>query len=365
MVKRGIGAAVLAIVAALLLGYLLKGKSQERQEVVDMNLPGATDVKQSLNIPSLKGADGENTAQNSADASQDSSNTAQTAVGVAAGAAAVATGAVVASATGAADKVNQATKDIKTTEVAVNTFKNKGDDLDFTIRPPKGEKRVIVDNIGKSKQQKQIAATASTNSSSNQSDNSDDGDIAASANASTNTGKAKNSGAITRSSPSQGTVVASSENKVQKRTYRPRLVDEKKRSASYGIVVAENSSKPSRAKKERRERKKAAELRTADRKKAQDKAQKQAKPHKKAGKGHFAVQLLATSSSSRANNLKNVMSREGYHVSVSKTAKHGKVLFRVRVGNYPTRAAAVSAQRKMQRRYKRNQAVNSSIIVSR
>ncbi len=362
MVKRGIGAAVLAIVAALLLGYLLKGKSQERQEVVDMNLPGATDVKQSLNIPSLKGADGENTAQNSADASQDSSSAVQTAAGVAAGAAAVAAGTVVASATGAADKVNQATKDIQTKEVAVNTFKNKGDDLDFTIRPPKGEKRVIVDNIGKSKQQIASASLTNTSTSSN---NSDKGDIAASADANTSAGKTQNSGAITRSSPSQGTVVASSENKVQKRTYRPRLVDEKKRNASYGIVVAEDSSKPSRAEKERRERKKAAELRAADRKKAQDKAQKQAKPQKKAGKGHFAVQLLATSSSSRANNLKKVMSREGYRVLVSKTTKRGKILFRVRIGNYSTRAAAVSAQRKMKRRYKRNQAVNSSIIVSR
>jgi cell division protein FtsN len=59
------------------------------------------------------------------------------------------------------------------------------------------------------------------------------------------------------------------------------------------------------------------------------------------------------------------MSREGYRTSVSKTAKGGKVLYRVRIGSYSTRAAAVSAQRKMKRRYKRNQAINSSIIVSR
>ena len=374
MVKRGIGAAVLAIVAALLLGYLLKGKGQERQEVVDMNLPGATDVKQSLNIPSLKGADGENAAQNSADATK-------TAVGVAAGAAAVAAGTIVASATGAADKVNQATKDIKTKEVAVNTFKNKGDDLDFTIRPPKGEKRVIIDNIGKSKQQQAAASVPASTANSSNNGGSDKGDIAASAAANTNASKAQNSGAIARSSSSKGSVVASSEEKVQKRTYRPRLVDEKKRSASYGIVVAENSSKPSRVQKERREQRKAAELKKAaarkkaqankakqqatDRKKAQTKAKQQAKPQKKAGKGRFSIQLLATSSSSRANNLKNVMRREGYPTSVSKTTRGGKVLFRVRIGNYSTRAAATSVQRKMMRRYKRNQAVNSSIIISR
>jgi cell division septation protein DedD len=352
MVKRGIGAAVLAIVAALLLGYLLKGKGQERQEVVDMNLPGAIDVKQSLNIPSLKGADDENTAQNAADTT-DTSGALKTAAGVAAG---VAAGTIVASATGAADKVNQATKDIKTKEIAVNTFKNKGDDLDFTIRPPKGERREIVDNIGKSKQQ-----IASVSSTTTRSDN-DKGDIAASADAktSTSTTRTQNSGSITRSSPSQGRVVASSEEKIQKKVYRHRLVDEKKRSASYGIVVAENSSTPSRTQRERRERRKAAELKTADKKKAQAKQQS-----KSTGKGRFSVQLLATSSSSRANNLKKVMSEEGYRVSVSKTAKQGKVLFRVRIGNYSTRAAAASAQRNMKRRYKRNQAVNASIIVSR
>ncbi|MCK5810213.1 MAG: SPOR domain-containing protein, partial [Cocleimonas sp.] len=98
----------------------------------------------------------------------------------------------------------------------------------------------------------------------------------------------------------------------------------------------------------------------AERKKAKEKQES-----KSAGKGRFSVQLLATSSSSRANNLKKVMSKEGYRVSVSKTAKQGKVLFRVRIGNYSTRAAAASAQRNMKRRYKRNQAINSSIIVSR
>jgi cell division septation protein DedD len=347
MVKRGIGAAVLAIIAALLLGYLLKGKDQERQEVVDMNLPGATDVKRSLNIPSLKGADGEDARRNSTGTSQGFSNEVQTVAGVAAGT-------VIASATGAADKVNQATKDIKTKEIAVNTFKNKGDDLDFTIRPPKGEKRKIVDNIAKGKQQQMVSAS----SASSRNDDSDDIAASADANTSADTEKTQNSGAITRPSLSQGDVVASSRDKAQKGTYRPRLIGEKKRSPSYGIVVAEDSSEPSRVQKERREQRKAAELRAANDKKDKDKAEE------KAGKGHFSIQLLATSSSSRANNLKNIMSKEGYRAFVSKTVKDGKVLYRVRIGNYSTRAAAVSAQRKMKRRYKRNQAINSSIIVS-
>ncbi len=51
MVKRGIGAVVLAVIAALLLGYLLKDKSREREEVV-MKLPNAPE----MNIPSLTGS---------------------------------------------------------------------------------------------------------------------------------------------------------------------------------------------------------------------------------------------------------------------------------------------------------------------
>ncbi|MCK5895153.1 MAG: SPOR domain-containing protein [Cocleimonas sp.] len=339
MVKRGIGAAVLAIIAALLLGYLLKGKDQERQEVVDMTLPGASEVKQSLNIPSLKGGD--------AQASLQSADTTSASEAV-----------VVASAAGAADKVNQATKDINTKEIAVNTFKNKGDDLDFTVRPPKGERREIVDNIGKSKQQ--IVSSSASSSASSDSTSSSNGDIAASASAnSSNSSSSQNkSGSITRSSSSQGTVVASSDDQPQRRAYRHRLVDEQKRSPSY--TASEKSSRESRQeRRERRaqrreERKKAAEL-----KKAANKEKAEAKQT-----GHFAIQLLATSSSSRANNLKKVMNTEGYPTKVSKTSKNGKVLFRVRIGDYLTRQAAVSAQRKMQRRYRRNQHINSSLIVN-
>jgi cell division septation protein DedD len=322
MVKRGIGAAVLAIIAALLLGYMLKGKDQERQEVVNMSLPGASEVKQSLNIPTLKG----NNAKNTTD------DTGET---------------VIAAAPGAADKVNQATKDLNVTEVAVNTFKNEGDDLDFTVRPPKGERREIVDNIGKSKQQLAFSSVGSGNSTTASQNN---GDIAASTNATTRTGSntsQSSSGSITRSS-SQGTVVASSE---ERKSYRHRLVDEQKRSASYGVVAAEKASRQERRERrqERKEKEKAAE----------NKQKTEAKT------GHFSIQLLATSSSSRAKNLKDVMHEEGYSSYIKKASKNGKVLFRVRIGNYSTRQVAVSAQRKMQRRYRRNQHVNESIIVNR
>lgn len=326
MVKRGIGAAVLAIITALLLGYLLKGKGQERQDVVNMTLPGAQDVKQSLNIPALKGDNTKSLVQNNNSTTGES---------------------VIASADGAT------TQDIKTKEIAVNTFKNKGDDLDFTIRPPKGEKRQFIDNIGK-EERHQITPKATTDDGN--------GGIAASASAKSNAegvSRQRSSGSITRPS-SQGTVVASSEDR--KRAYRPRLEGERKRSPNY--VVAEKSAREDRRRKERAERRKERaeqrKKREEEKKKASEKASASSDK-----KGHYAIQLLATSSSSRANNLKSIMKKEGYSTFISKTARNGKVLFRVRIGDYSSQKAAKSAQRNMQRRYQKNEQVKNSIIVSR
>lgn len=336
MVKRGIGAAVLAIITALIIGYLLKGKGQERQDVVNMTLPGAQDVKQSLNIPALKGDNAKNLVQKTNSVASES---------------------VVASADGAADKANQATKDIKTKEIAVNTFKNKGDDLDFTLRPPKGEKREIVDNIGKSESQQRIPKATTDDSN---------GGIAASASANRNnvaTNSRGSSGSITRSS-SQGTVVASSD---RRSTYRPRLEGERKRSPNY--VIAEKTARQNRQRQERAERRKE---RAEQRKKREKKEKKEASSNVPTSsgnsnnkKGHYAIQLLATSSASRAKNLKSVMKKEGYSTFISKTTATGKVLFRVRIGNYSSQKKAKSAQRSMQRRYRKNEQVKNSIIVSR
>ncbi|RTZ67814.1 MAG: hypothetical protein DSZ29_00005, partial [Aquificaceae bacterium] len=86
------------------------------------------------------------------------------------------------------------------------------------------------------------------------------------------------------------------------------------------------------------------------------------KASKKSG---YSIQLLATSSSSRANNLKKVMKKEGYKSFVSKTTKAGKVLFRVRIGSYSNRQLAVTAQKNLQRRYQKNPYVKGSLIVSK
>ena len=313
MVKRGIGAAALAIVAALLLGYLLKGKDQERQEVVDMTLPGAQEVKQSLNIPNLGGNSTKDATKNTADAAKNAANGAGETV------------------IASADALgNAANENVKTKKTAVNTYENKGDDLDFTIRPPKGEKRQIVDNIGKSKQEPK-STTASTNKTSS---------------------AQQNTGSISR--PTDGSVIAStSSSEPKKSVYRPRLVGERERKASYGIVVAEPSEKSKRKAQQAQAKKESA-------------TKKQTKPVEKATKkGSYAIQLLATSSSSRANNLKKLMQKEGYSSFVSKTSKNGKILFRVRIGNYSNRQIATTAQSKLKRRYQKNPYVASSLVVSK
>ncbi|RTZ66055.1 MAG: hypothetical protein DSZ29_03525, partial [Aquificaceae bacterium] len=276
MVKRGIGAAALAIVAALLLGYLLKGKNQERQEVVDMTLPGAQEVKKSLNIPSL----GSNNSAKDA-----VKNTADAAKNAAGGAGET----VIASADGLGNAANE---NIKTKKTAVNTYENKGKDLDFTIRPPKGEKRQVVDNIGKSKQEYTQEAKS----------------VAATANKSSSQSAQQNTGSISR--PTGGSVVAStganshrSSSEHRKPVYRPRLVDERKRSASYGLATTQSSKKSQHQTKAKKH------IKTQ---KATSKASK---------KSGYSIQLLATSSSSRANNLKKVMKKEGYKSFVSKTTK--------------------------------------------
>ncbi len=331
MVKRGIGAAALAIIAALLLGYLLKGKDQERQDVVDMALPGAQEVKQSLNIPSIGGNAAKDAAKNTSDAVKNAADGADETV--------------IASASALGNAANQ---NIKTAKTAVNTYENKGKDLDFTIRPPKGEKREIVDHIGKSKQEDQKQKVASSTTSTG-----------------VNANKAQqNTGAISR--PKDGSVVASSSaskpiHHSTKPAYRPRLVGERERKPGYGIVVAEPTAKKHRKHTQIQKKIITTKKKVISTKKKETTTKKNI-PAKKTG--GYSIQLLATSSSSRANNLKNTMKKEGYDSFVSRTTKNGKVLFRVRVGKFANRQTAIATQSQMQRRYKKNQYVTTSLVVS-
>ena len=318
MVKRGIGAVVLAIIAALLLGYLLKDKSRERQEVVEMKLPGtATDEK----IPDLTA-----TAENAGDTivgnanqlTENVTNTDSTVIAAASGAGAAAVATVATKAAGNAKSI--------ASDNQVTSQDGKPIKPGFSIRPAgANEQRDIVDVNGKNVQ----ASTKSSTSGS------------ASKSAPKSNDKRKNA------------VVASASSTPPKETYRPRLIKERK---NHVITSAQGKS-----------RAKAVKVSASKRVSASSRKQsKKATTTRKAasGKGSYAIQLMATSSQSRAKKLASTMKKEGYVSYITQTTRASKVLYRVRVRTNGSRKSAIAAQQKMKRRYRKNFFVQNSLVVS-
>jgi len=298
MVKRGIGAVVLAIIAALLLGYLLKDKSRERQEVVDIKLPDAPDMK----IPSLGGAvekvsDGaatlvENTKEKVADAGSS----------------------VVAAASGTANSIKESISNTTST-----------DKPGFAIRPPQpGETREIVDTTAVVMEE-ELPIKVDTNKT-----------------------------------PTKETVVASSTNEQQKKpkpNFKPQIVNKKKpakptKKAQKPTLVA-NAAKTGKATKKEKPTPEAKPVTTAS------STGIASKPL-----GKYSIQLLATSSQSRANKLANTMQSEGYKVFITQTTRDNKILYRVRVGGHADRNSAIKAQAGMKKRYQKNFFVQNSLVIS-
>ncbi len=205
MVKRGIGAVVLAIIAALLLGYLLKDKSRERQDVVEMELPGtATDNK----IPSLSA-----TAENGASAITEGANnlaenTGSTVITAAAGAGNAVTTAANNAADTASSVANQAAA---ATHNASETMNRNPARPGFSIRPAApNEQRETVNPNGSTQQ----AITKKAN----------------------NSAPSKNN-----------TVVANSSGNNE--SYKPRLIKERKTRIVSSSQDSNSGNKPKPAKK--------------------------------------------------------------------------------------------------------------------
>ena len=282
MIKRGIGAVVLAVIAALLLAYLLKGKSTERQEVVDMQLPGTPE----MNIPSLSEA-GDKVASMAENATEAVSGAGTAVVASAAGAGA----AVVGSAKAAGNKAAAIIVNSDDNEKTVKDPQNPG----FSIRPSQSnEQREVVDNT---------------------------------ANANKKTAAVKNE------------------------KFKPRLIDEekvvKKVKKAPQKIAKKEAQKPAKKVAPKSVAPKATSIATA------------------APAGKYSIQLLATSSSSRASKLSKVMKSEGYNTFITETRNNNKVLYRVRVGGYGNRNKAIQAQAAMKRRYAKNFFVQNSLVVSK
>ncbi len=303
MVKRGIGAVVLAIIAALLLGYLLKDKSRERQEVVDMKLPDSAE----MSIPDLSGsADNINNDNNNVSIVGEAGNTINQAANNATD---TMQNAVVAS----ADAVNNTLQTTETPSAVASDAQYSANDPGFSIRPPAiNETREIIDER-------------------NNNNNAQDG----------------GSAAIAYSTDPVNEVIASSNKAVK--TFKPSIVEEKRKPKPKKKVTHKAAQKPA----------KVATAKTTKPKKAQAPKPAAPAPAKPATSttvankplGKYSIQLLATSSQSRATKLANTMKSEGYKVFVTKAQRNNKILFRVRVGGHASRDEAVKAQDSMKRRY--------------
>ncbi|MEE9309569.1 MAG: SPOR domain-containing protein [Cocleimonas sp.] len=284
MVKRGVGAIVLAVIAAVLLGYLLKDKSQERQDVVEMKLPGAPE----LNIPSL-----------TSNLTGSSDSIIPTLEGSVDSIKNVGTG-IVASATGAMNKVTETTKvTMDSTSAAI-----QGAKPGFAIRPASqnAEKEIIEKTA-----QATSAATPKIEKTAN---------------------------------TAKETVIASASS-ATKKAFKPRIVEKKK------PAKPAKKSEPKQAKAAAKPASKPAKTSTAA-----------------APAGKYSIQLLATSSQSRANKLASTMKGEGYKAFITQTTRSDKVLYRVRVGGHGDRTSAITAQESMKRRYQKNFFVQNSLVVS-
>lgn len=295
MVKRGIGAIVLAIIAALLLGWLLKDKSDQRQEVVDMSIPSLTDSSATdATTPSLLD-ESKSLISNTVNSVNDT------------GAAVIASASSVTS--NSIDKIKDTTgaslepiKDTVSESIQNPSSMKPG----FAIRPPQNnEEKQIVDNTQIPTQEKNVVSKQLTQD--NNSANTNDTVIASTANTTAKTAK---------------------------KVFKPQIVEKKKAKKKV-------TSQP----------KKSAKTTTATN-----------IPTTAFGK--YSIQLLATSSQSRANKLAKTMKGEGYQVFVTETTRNDKVLFRVRVGGHTNRGSALKAQEGMKKRYLKNFFVQNSLVIS-
>lgn len=326
--KRMIGAVVLVLVAALLLAWLLKGKNADRKEGAMITsqaqesgpIQGFPSVNNEGVVakPDLMG--GATDAQQQAQSALDGAGDAVVDTGTAAAAAGGSMlGSVVDSAGNALNSGQQAVKDAAS---------------GFAVRPG-AEQRQVVDG----ETVKPGTGSMGTGSVAEKAPVASSGDAGSSA-------------ASTSSSAS------ASSNKDRADTKQTDVSTEK--SVPQAKLVGEKTVPSPTAEAKRRaaaEAKKKAAAEEAARKKAA------ASAAAAGGKG-FVVQVLASGSESKANGLRNDLTKDGYAVFVTKAVVNGKTVYRVRVGAYPTKDAAVAVQTRMKARYTKNPFIKNSFVTS-
>lgn len=322
--KRMIGAVVLVLVAALLLAWLLKGKNADRKEGAMITsqaqesgpIQGFPSVNDEGVVakPDLMGGatDAQQQAQSALDGAGDVAANAGKDAAAAGGSM---LGSVVNSAGNAVDSGQQAVKDAAS---------------GFAVRPG-AEQRQVVDG-------ETVKAGMGSMGT---------GSVAEKAPAASN---AAGSGVAVSSSSSASSDKDRADTRqtdvsTEKKVPQAKLVGEK-------AVPSPTTEAKRRAAAEAK--KKAAAKEAASKKAAASAAAA-------GGKG-FVVQVLASGSESKANGLRDDLAKDGYAVFVTKAVVSGKTVYRVRVGAYPTKEAAVAVQTRMKARYTKNPFVKNSFV---
>ena len=308
VVRRGVGAIVLALVAALLLGYLLKGKRDDRKHVVDkQTMPSDIQI-----FPRGNGSDSNSSA------TADSGTGAGKAAAVGAIAAA---GAAAASALASSDSKKSGSDAVR------GSFSNSKDRLTDagSGNASMGKNKITVDGAGQ----------AIVNN--------------------------KNAGA--RETPAQFSIRAPKKNEV-----RP-IVDRStsnKIARSNARLIGEKKLPPISAgsRKVASSRGRSTSSTSGTHKIASTKARiASTKTPVATGRNKYSVQLLATSNSNKANTLSSTMKKEGYATYVKASKKGSGNLYRVRLGHFSGRADAIKKQTDLKRRYRKNPYIQSSVVV--
>lgn len=328
---------MLALVAALLLGYLLKGKAPERKDVVNMELP-----KSPIQIFPESDAGSEAGQANGDSAAGAGSSSGLAATGAATGAAVAD---VAGKAAGGVKEAGQSAADAGKKMVGLDgKASTKAEDNivdEKTGNPSSTRKNIVVDGAGQ--------VVYGTRESGPK-------DAPAKFDFRTTAGQevrpAIDGSATLIKSQGESTTA-----KKAAPTSNAKLIGEKKLPPVGAPAVAATSSKKIASSRNTKTPTPAGKATPADAQKATVAAAPTA------GRNKYSVQLLATSSSSKADNLKSTMDKEGYNAFVSTTTHGGKKLYRVRVGNYAGKSAALKVQNAMKRRYRQNQFVQSSIVV--
>jgi len=77
---------------------------------------------------------------------------------------------------------------------------------------------------------------------------------------------------------------------------------------------------------------------------------------------HFVVQLIASSSSQKAQGIQREFTSEGYQAYISPIVVAGQTLHRVQIGPYGSEANAYSVLQSMRKRYQSNRYVNAAVV---